>query len=102
MSHCWPLPTGRMSSQMAHLNPTSEDFDVTPRMRLALRVAAAFVLFGLAFIAAHGAFGLGGHRLDSLSNDYVYNALIIAAALGCLARGILIRLERASWLILGV
>ncbi|MEA2428639.1 MAG: hypothetical protein QOF37_2267 [Thermoleophilaceae bacterium] len=62
--------------------------------------AVAFA-FLLAF-ALHTGPGLGGPGLDSFFNDWVYNALIVLSALGCLARAARVRQERAAWLMLGI
>jgi len=56
---------------------------------------------GLAAYAAHVAFGFGGPGSEGFFQDWVYNALILAAALSCLARGVVSRYERARWLSLG-
>src|SRR3954454_1229596 len=56
----------------------------------------------LAAFAAHAAFGLGGTSLDGLFNDWVYNALILAAAASCLVRGVKVSVDRAAWLLLGL
>src|SRR3954470_24596580 len=56
----------------------------------------------LAAFAAHAAFGLGGTSLDGLFNDWVYNALILAAAASCLVRGMKVSVDRAAWLLLGL
>jgi diguanylate cyclase (GGDEF)-like protein len=56
----------------------------------------------LAAHAAHALFGLGGSGADALFNTWVYDALILVSALLCLARGVLVREDRAAWLVLGV
>src|SRR5437763_10397433 len=55
----------------------------------------------LAAFAVHAAFGVGGPRLDGLFNDWVYNALILAAAGSCLVRGARVSVDRTAWLLLG-
>jgi two-component system, cell cycle response regulator len=63
----------------------------------------AFILVtgvGLAAYTAHVAVGFGeGAR--GFFQDWVYNALVLSAAMSCLLRGILSRAERARWLSLG-
>ena len=56
---------------------------------------------GLAAYGAHVAFGFGGQGSESFFQDWVYNALVLSAALSCLVRGIVSRAERARWLSLG-
>jgi diguanylate cyclase (GGDEF)-like protein len=65
--------------------------------------AVQVVAFGflIAFALVTGP-GLGGGKLDGFFNDWVYNALIIISAVGCLARAALVKQERAAWLLLGV
>jgi two-component system cell cycle response regulator len=58
----------------------------------------AFV--ALAAFALHAGFGLGGRELDGFFNDWVYDGLIVASALGCLLRAVLVRQERLAWLAL--
>jgi two-component system cell cycle response regulator len=40
-------------------------------------------------------------RLDTFFDTRVYNGLLVAASLACLARGLLVRVERLPWLLLG-
>jgi two-component system cell cycle response regulator len=56
---------------------------------------------GLAAYGAHVAVGFGGAGSESFFQDWVYNALVLAAALSCLVRGAVSRAERARWLSLG-
>ena len=56
---------------------------------------------GLSLHAAHTAFGLGGRGLNALFDEWLYNALMLGAALACLVRGISVRTDRVSWLLLG-
>jgi two-component system, cell cycle response regulator len=56
---------------------------------------------GLAAYAAHVAFGFGGQGSESFFQDWVYNALVLVAALSCLVRGAVKRAERARWVCLG-
>jgi two-component system cell cycle response regulator len=61
-----------------------------------------YVLFGgLLAHVLHTTFGLGGSGLDSAFNDWVYNCVFMGAALGCLARGIVVHAERKAWLAIG-
>jgi two-component system cell cycle response regulator len=55
----------------------------------------------LAAYAAHNLAGLGGDGIDWLFDDFVYNGLILSAALSCLWRAVTCRRERAAWALLG-
>jgi diguanylate cyclase (GGDEF)-like protein len=68
----------------------------------ALTVLLGVALVGLLAHAAHAAFGLGGSGADSIFTDFVYDGVMIAAAILCIARGVLVRRERIAWLMLGV
>jgi diguanylate cyclase (GGDEF)-like protein len=55
-------------------------------------------------VAAHAVFAIGGvgkPRLDTFFNDWLYQGVMSGAALACLLRGVLIRRERAAWLLVG-
>ncbi len=62
-----------------------------------LRIAVAAIGLGVAFHAAHALFGLGGHRLDGFSKDWVYTAVELVAAAVCAARVIRRREDRWAW-----
>jgi two-component system, cell cycle response regulator len=69
-----------------------------------VRARTAFALVSgaaLAAYAAHVAFGFGGPGSERFFQDWVYNGLMLSAALSCLVRGIVSRAERARWLSLG-
>jgi hypothetical protein len=55
----------------------------------------------LAAHAAHALVGLGGAGSNDFFNTWVYVGLIATAAELCLARGVLVRQDRAAWLLLG-
>jgi diguanylate cyclase (GGDEF)-like protein len=76
--------------------------NVSRNARKALRAAAAVGLVALLAYLAHAAFGLGGHRLDGLFADWVYDGLIIGGAAACLVRAATVRFERGPWLVLGL
>src|SRR4051794_15262121 len=76
-----------------------------PTPPTARRFARAFqgaCWLALAAFAAHAVFDLGGRGLDGFFNDWLYNALILAAAGSCIVRGVRVSLDRAAWLILGL
>jgi diguanylate cyclase (GGDEF)-like protein len=71
------------------------------RIRLARRLVAAAGVLGLLLHVAHGQLGLGGHALDTFSDDWIYDGVILGAALSCIARGVFVPQERVPWLIIG-
>jgi two-component system cell cycle response regulator len=52
-------------------------------------------------LVLHTVAGIGGSSLDGLFSDGVYNVLMFGAALAVLARGALVRAQRAAWLTMG-
>ena len=66
------------------------------RPRLSV-VAFAAMGAGVAFHALHAAFGLGGRRLDALTEDGVYTAVEVIAVGLCAARALRRRNDRAAW-----
>src|SRR4051794_23236042 len=73
---------------------------IDPKARRHVRAFQGACWLMLGAFAAHAGFGLGGHALDGLFNDWVYNALILAAAASCAVRGIRVSVDRAAWLLL--
>jgi len=74
----------------------------TPRMTTAVRI----LLCGAAVATvAHGSFtvlGVGKPGLNDIFNEWLYDGVIVAGALACLLRGILVRGDRAAWLMIAV
>ena len=70
--------------------------------RLVLQIALAVGLAGLCAHALHGTFDFGGGRLDSVFSDWVYNGLMVGAALVCLGRAVAVRESRLGWLAVGL
>ena len=64
------------------------------------RLVCAALLAGTAVYALEALLVTDG-RLDSFFDNRVYYGLLVAAAVTCLARGILLRAERLPWLLLG-
>jgi two-component system, cell cycle response regulator len=64
---------------------------------------AAWGLGALAVLLhlAHGQLGLGAPALDGLFDDWLYDAIIVGAALSCVARAVVVPTERVAWLLLG-
>ena len=61
------------------------------------------VACGLALLACglHLGVGLGGDGLAPFFNDYVYNGLVLVAAVSCILRAIRVPGQRAAWALLG-
>jgi two-component system, cell cycle response regulator len=95
-----PTPSKpRDETQGASLSPASS---LNPSGRVFLRAAQLVALFLVAAHIGHTAFDLGGDSLKSFFDNWVYNGLIVAAALFCLARAALVVPERRAWLSLGI
>ena len=67
-----------------------------------LRATQALSFVALVVFALHAALHFGGKGLDSLFNDWVYNALVLISALSCLVRAVRTREHRTAWMLLGV
>src|SRR5438093_13383992 len=74
---------------------------IVNHIRPVVRAAGVTVALGWLAFALHVTLGLGGHGLDGLFNNWVYNALVGAAAAACLLRAALWRRDRAAWLLIG-
>jgi two-component system, cell cycle response regulator len=61
----------------------------------------AALIGGWGVFALHTTLGFGGGRLDGFFQDGVYNALMLGAAAMVIARGMLVREDRAVWLVMG-
>ena len=59
------------------------------------------LLLLFAVLLLHAATGFGGAFADDLFGIWVYDALLIGAAAGCLARAVLVERERFAWTMLG-
>jgi hypothetical protein len=66
------------------------------------RCLVAVTSLALAGCVAHVAFGLGGAGLDAFFNDWLYNGLLVVAALGCLWRGATGGRAAQPWLLVGL
>ncbi len=75
-------------------------------MRARLRIhlptlVLATLMGGLGVFALHTIFGFGGPGGEGLFQDDIYNVLMLGSGLVVLARGALVREERAAWLTMG-
>ncbi|HEX8066346.1 MAG TPA: diguanylate cyclase [Thermoleophilaceae bacterium] len=66
-----------------------------------LRVTQLFTLLAFIAYALHVGVGVGGEGTTTFFNDYVYNALVVSAALSCLVRAARVREHRGAWLVIG-
>jgi diguanylate cyclase (GGDEF)-like protein len=67
-----------------------------------VRVWQTVSVAGFAVMVAHLGTGLGGRGLDVFVDRWLYDALELSAAAGCLLRVVWIPRERAAWLLLAV
>jgi diguanylate cyclase (GGDEF)-like protein len=74
--------------------------DVSPSLRAGLQAFGALTGAALLAYAANVTFGFAS-GLNDFFDDYVYTALIVAAGVICVTRGIAVREERAAWLVMG-
>src|SRR5262245_14980404 len=74
---------------------------VSARLRLGMRVFFSTAAVGLLLFALHNRFGLGGDATDTFFEDYLYNALMLAAAAACILRAVVVREERLAWSVMG-
>ena len=63
-----------------------------------VRIALYLLVAGLAIQVAHAFFGLASSELlTGLIEDWLYNGVLVGAALVCAARAALVRVERLAW-----
>jgi diguanylate cyclase (GGDEF)-like protein len=65
------------------------------------RLVYGVVLTALAVHLVHGATGFGGHLVDALIAQWLYDALTAGAAAACLWRAATVKRERGAWAALG-
>jgi two-component system, cell cycle response regulator len=70
--------------------------------RTFLRAIQIGSFLALTAYALHVGLGVGGDGLAPFFADYVYNALVVVAALSCLVRGVRVAEHRAAWAVMGV
>lgn len=75
---------------------------IAPSARLVRRFVAGLGALALAFHVAHGQLGLGAPTLNNFTENWLYDAIVCAAALSCLVRSAVIGRERLPWLLLGI
>jgi diguanylate cyclase (GGDEF)-like protein len=65
------------------------------------RALAVVAFAALAAHAAHTGLGVGGPELNGFFDEWLYNGLMLGAALACVLRGVVRSGDRAVWLLLG-
>jgi len=75
---------------------------IDERRGLVVRILRAVGLVGLGAYTAHSLLGVGGHGLDDLFENWIFNGLLFVGATLCLLRAAWSRLERGAWTALGV
>ncbi len=75
---------------------------INERRGLVVRILRTVGVVGLFAYAVHSLLGLGGHRLDDLFENWVFNGLLFVGAALCLLRAAWSKLERGAWTALGV
>jgi diguanylate cyclase (GGDEF)-like protein len=72
--------------------------ELSPLSRLALRVAGTVLAVAFLAFVLYTATPLGG---EALFGTWIYCALMLGASASCLARALLVRRERAAWVLIG-
>jgi diguanylate cyclase (GGDEF)-like protein len=75
---------------------------LSQRQRRTVLVGGLLALCLLIAFTARALLGFGGHSTHVLFNTWIYNALMLTSAAGCLLRAALVRRERLAWALLGV
>jgi two-component system, cell cycle response regulator len=73
----------------------------TSERRVVLALLGAAIAGVVGFTAYAVTLEPGSATVETLANDWLYNAVLVAAAAACIARGVMVRTERAGWLALG-
>jgi len=71
---------------------------LSPNQRLVLRSAGIVLALGFVAVAIAAATGNGA---STLFGTWIYCGVMVGAAASCLARAVLVRRERAAWLLIG-
>src|SRR5215204_3197373 len=75
---------------------------IDPRARVPVGIGVALMAAGFLALVAHFAFDLGGSGTDELFTTWVYNGLLLGAAILCFARAALVEDERFVWTLVGL
>ena len=74
-------------------------FTFAPRL---VRAAAYALMAGVALHMLHGVGGVDSACLKGVFDDWIYNGVLVGAALVCVARAVLVREERIAWALIGI
>jgi two-component system, cell cycle response regulator len=74
---------------------------IPQRRRRPGRAVAAVAFAALAAHAAHTGLGVGRPELNGVFDQWLYNGLMLGAAVACLLRGVVRPADRVAWLLLG-
>jgi diguanylate cyclase (GGDEF)-like protein len=87
--------------QLLGMTPPSvrDSYRRPPVAILVVQALSGLALLGL---AAHAAYGFGGSGSDAFFTDWVYDGIIVVAALLCLSRAVLSPSLQKAWLLLGL
>jgi two-component system, cell cycle response regulator len=72
------------------------------RMPLALRAFVAVLVLGLVLTAARIVGSPLNPLVDGAVGEIIYDGVLVGSAALCLARGVLLRMERSAWLLMGL
>jgi diguanylate cyclase (GGDEF)-like protein len=74
---------------------------LSPRGRFLLRCGGGALVLGFLAFALHAATGFGGSAAETFFGIWIYDALMLGAAVSCLVRAVIVRRERLAWALLG-
>ena len=74
-------------------------FTFAPRL---VRASAFALLAGVALHILHGVGGVSLGLPTAVFDDWIYNGVLVGAALICAARAVLVREERLAWALISV
>lgn len=80
------------------MSPTGTAPAPTPILRAVRALIATVLVGGTTVVILHDWLGLGGSGLDFAVNGVVYDAVVIAAGMGCLLRARQAPAERGAWI----
>ena len=84
------------------MEPTRKTPAIARRSHALPNVLAAVLFGGTALVILHDWLGLGGASLDHTAGGPLYDAVVLAAGVACLARARAVPRERGGWLLLGL
>jgi two-component system cell cycle response regulator len=73
----------------------------SPRVARAVRIGQILAAAGVAAFVLHASGAVGADQ-HGLFDDWIYNGLLVLAAVGCVGRAVAVRHERRAWLLMGL